>query len=140
MVVPDLRGSRGIDGTGNGNFVFSDLQEGLVEVTPGGDVVARLPQAPERRIHHDVLGTADETLLFLATDAREVGGVTIVGEAIWAWRPGSEAEMKWSAFDHLSPGPPDHHGIRIRTRGDCTRIPHGCGSADRHPERRGSEE
>jgi hypothetical protein len=36
MVVPDLRGSRGIDGTGNGNFVFSDLQEGLVEVTPGG--------------------------------------------------------------------------------------------------------
>jgi hypothetical protein len=88
---------------GNGNFVFVDLQEGLVEVTPEGEVVERLPQAPERRIHHDVLETADGTLLFLATDAREVGGVTIVGEAIWAWRPGGDAEMKWSAFDHLSP-------------------------------------
>lgn len=88
----------------NGNFVFIDLEEGLVEVTPAGEVVARLPQAPDRSIHHDVYETADGTLLFLTTDPREVDGETIVGDAIWAWRPGSEPERRWSAFEHLSPG------------------------------------
>jgi len=87
----------------NGDFVFVDLEAGLVEVTPSGAVVATLPQAPERTIHHDVLETADGRLLFLTTDPRELGGQTIVGDAIWEWRPGTDAVRRWSSFDHLSP-------------------------------------
>jgi hypothetical protein len=87
----------------DGNFVFVDLVAGLVEVTPTGEVVAQLPQSPERSIHHDVLETESGSLLFLATDPREVDGRTIVGDAIWEWRPGADATRRWSAFDHLSP-------------------------------------
>ena len=87
----------------NGNFVFVDLGEGLIEVTPDGYVVGRLTHPAERVIHHDVIETAGETVLFLTTDRRDWRGETVVGDAIWGWRPGAEARLLWSALDHLSP-------------------------------------
>ncbi len=83
----------------NGHFVFVDLEDGLVEVHPDGTVVDRLPQTPARSIHHDVVEAPDGELLFLTTHEE----ASIVGDAVWSWRAGSEPVLRWSAFDHLSP-------------------------------------
>jgi hypothetical protein len=90
----------------NGHFVFLDVVGGLLEVTPTGEVVARLPQEdfPGRRAHHDVITTPGNTLLFIATDVREYEGRSILGEAIWEWDPDSDAlSRRWSSWHHLSP-------------------------------------
>lgn len=87
----------------NGNFVFVDLAAGLLEVSPEGRVVARLPQTEERSIHHDV-ETQDGVLLFLARDPQPVGNEIVAGEAIWEWSPETgRARKLWSSFDHLDP-------------------------------------
>jgi hypothetical protein len=88
----------------NGDFVFMDSNRGLVEVTPAGTAVRELPQdLADREMHHDVIATPGNTLLFLAWDKREADGATIRGEAIWEWMLETGAVTKrWSSWDHLS--------------------------------------
>lgn len=88
----------------NGNFVFIDLDVGILEVAPDGSVVAKLPQdKATRNIHNDVIVGPQNTLLFLALDRQLVNDTLIAGEAIWEWTPETGVERKvWSSFDHLS--------------------------------------
>ena len=72
----------------SGNFVFMDLELGLLEVTPAGSVVSLLVQEPAgRTMHHDVTVLSDGTVLFLANDRQLVDDVTVAGEGVWAWNP-----------------------------------------------------
>ena len=101
------RAQRGVTGTtrrSNGNFVFLDLDLGLLEVTPAGRVVRTLSQEPDdRRVHHDVVTAPNGAVLFLANDRQVVDDTLIAGEAIWEWVPETDAQRKlWSSFDHLS--------------------------------------
>lgn len=90
----------------NGNFVFVDLEAGLVEVSRAGSVVRTLPQSEERFIHHDVIRGPEDRVWFLANDKQEIEGRSISGEAVWEWHPETGATRKlWSSFDHL-----DVHG------------------------------
>ena len=62
------------------------------------------PDAPAAygTIHHDVVATPSNTLLFIANDSRAVAGEMVVGEALWEWNPEAGSVVKrWSAFDHL---------------------------------------
>jgi hypothetical protein len=88
----------------NGNFVLMDRVDGLVEATPGGDVVNVLPQdVAAREMHHDVVATPANTLLFIAFDDRDVNGARGRGDAIWEWSPeGGTLDKRWSAWDHFS--------------------------------------
>jgi hypothetical protein len=91
----------------NGNFVFLDVERGLLEVNVDGRIVRELPQEPRpgRRIHHDMLATARNTILFLAEDTRLWRDTLLSGEALWEWSPESGAlERRWSAHDQLDPG------------------------------------
>jgi hypothetical protein len=90
----------------NGNFVFFDTGRGLLEVTVEGQVVRELAQEarPGRFIHHDVIATPHNTILFIAEDVRPWRGAPLTGEAIWEWHPESGSLVKrWSSFDHLDP-------------------------------------
>ena len=89
----------------NGNFVLLDHGRGLVEVTPAGAEVNLLAQdLAEREMHHDVIATPWNTLLFIAFDGRDIEGGRLLGEAIWEWTPESGTAVKrWSSWDHLSP-------------------------------------
>jgi hypothetical protein len=88
----------------NGDFVFMDRGRGIVEVTPGGAVVHELAQDfTNREVHHDVIATPANTLLFIAFDDRSVNGKTIRGEAIWEWSPETGAlDKRWSSWDHFT--------------------------------------
>ncbi len=88
----------------NGNFVFMDKGRGLVEVTPLGGVVSQLAQdTVSREMHHDVIATAANTVLFIAFDTREVAGARTKGEAVWEWSPEADQVTKrWSSWDHMS--------------------------------------
>jgi hypothetical protein len=90
----------------NGNFVFLDRARGLLEVAVEGQVVRELPQEPRpgRFIHHDVVATPQNTILFIAEDVQLWRGEPLTGEAIWEWHPESGSVVKrWSSFDHLDP-------------------------------------
>lgn len=88
----------------NGNFVLLDRGRGLVEVDPSGGVVHELAQdMANREMHHDVIATPSNTLLFIAFDDRVVNGAPIRGEAIWEWAPETATVTKrWSSWDHFS--------------------------------------
>lgn len=90
----------------NGNLVLLDSERGLVEVTAQGEVVGEVPQEspPGRVIHHDVIATPGNTVLFLAREARPWPDTLVTGDAIWEWTPDTGSlEKRWSAFDHLVP-------------------------------------
>ena len=89
----------------NGNFVFMDKGRGIVEVLPAGTVVRELPQQdPEREMHHDVITTPADTVLYLAFDTETFQGARLKGEAIWEWSPDTGAHVKrWRSWDHLTP-------------------------------------
>lgn len=89
----------------NGNFVFMDKKRGLVEVDVGGGVVHELAQDLERReMHHDVIATPANTLLFIAFDTRVMDGAPLKGEAIWEWSPETgDVIRRWTSWDHMSP-------------------------------------
>jgi hypothetical protein len=90
---------------GNGNFVFMDKGRGIVEVTPTGEQVRVLPQQPpEAEMHHDLITTPQDSVLYLAFDTESVGSARVKGEAIWEWFPDSgESVKRWRSWDHLSP-------------------------------------
>jgi hypothetical protein len=88
----------------NGNFVFLDTQDGLNEVTPGGEIVAALPAVLEELIHHDVVATPQNTLYFMTRHRQASGGENWVGEMIWEWSPeAARVDPRWNSFDFLSP-------------------------------------
>lgn len=90
----------------NGNFVFLDSEAGLLEVSGDGEVLHALAQEapPGRRIHHDVVATPWNTVIFIAEETRPHPDTLVTGEAVWEWDPPTgEAVRRWSAFDHLDP-------------------------------------
>jgi hypothetical protein len=89
----------------NGNFVFMDKGQGLVEVDRAGRVVHELKQRdPEREMHHALAVTPQDTVLYLAFDTETVNGKPLKGEAIWEWHPDTGADVKrWRSWDFLDP-------------------------------------
>ncbi len=90
----------------NGDFVLLDGVLGLVEYGIDGTMVDRLEQSdattPYGRIHHDVIATPQNTLLFIANDTATITDTLVTGEALWEWDPASgEVVERWSVFDHL---------------------------------------
>jgi hypothetical protein len=90
----------------NGEIVLLDAVLGLTSFTIDGTLVERLEQAdatsPYRRIHHDVLATPTNRVLFIADDTATITDTLVTGESIWEWDPATgEVEKKFSAFDHL---------------------------------------
>ena len=88
----------------NGNFVFMDKGRGVVEVDPGGTMVHELAQdLANREMHHDVIVSASNTVLFIAFDDRVVNGAKVRGEAIWEWSPETGAlDKRWTSWDHFT--------------------------------------
>jgi hypothetical protein len=89
----------------NGNFVFMDKGRGLVEVNPRGEVVHELAQRdPEREMHHDLIVTPADTVMYIAFDTEDARGKRLKGEAIWEWNPDTGEDVKrWRSWDFLSP-------------------------------------
>lgn len=89
----------------NGNFVFLDVVQGLLEVTPAGEHVARLDQRPEDSdFHHDVQATPQGTVLALANETRTTAIGEVTGEQLVEWNPKTGAATRvWSVFDHFDP-------------------------------------
>ena len=92
----------------NGEITMLDAALGLTSYRLDGTLAHRLPQptttAPTLygRIHHDVVATPQNTLLFIANDTRVLGAETVVGEALWEWSPETGTVRKrWNAFDFL---------------------------------------
>jgi hypothetical protein len=83
-----------------------DKARGLLEVDAAGQVIRELAQDTlAREQHHDVIATAQNTLLFIAFDVRTYAGVPLKGEAIWEWTPETGATVRrWSSWDALDPG------------------------------------
>jgi hypothetical protein len=102
----------GVTRRANGDFVVMDKARGLVELSPAGEAVHELAQDVVRReMHHDVVASPDNTLLFIAFDDRKVDGATVRGDAIWEWNPETGAEsQRWTGWDHFTvanaPAPP----------------------------------
>jgi hypothetical protein len=95
----------------NGNFVVMDKPRGLVEITPVGTVIHELAQDPTREMHHDVIASPANTVLFIAFDDHAVNGAIVRGDAIWEWAPETGAvARRWTVWDWFSsanaPSPP----------------------------------
>jgi hypothetical protein len=95
----------GADRRKNGNFVFMDKGHGLVEVDRAGSVVNELRQRdPEREMHHAIVVTPRDTVLYLAFDTEVFNGKPLKGEAIWEWNPATGEDVKrWRSWDFLDP-------------------------------------
>ena len=104
--------STGFTRLANGDFVFNTFQA-LEVVTPMNEVVATLTEADAAmrsgrdgfNIHHDVIVTPPNTVLFLV----QAGTVTLrdtvwVGDEIWEWGPArDDLTKRWAASNFLSP-------------------------------------
>lgn len=95
----------GADRRRNGNFVFMDKGHGLVEVDRTGRVVHELKQRdPEREMHHAIVVTPRDTVLYLAFDTATFNGKPLKGEAIWEWNPETGEDVKrWRSWDFMDP-------------------------------------
>ena len=89
----------------NGNFVFMDKGYGLVEVDRAGAVVHELRQRDaEHEMHHGIVVSPRNTVLYLAFDTEPFEGNPLKGEAIWEWNPDTGEDVKrWRSWDFLSP-------------------------------------
>jgi len=88
----------------NGDLVLLEAASALTEVRPDLTVVARLPAVDTMSMHHDVIATPDNTLLFLTHDLLVENGVSWLGDAVWEWSPETGAvARRWRAQDFLSP-------------------------------------
>ncbi len=91
----------------NANFVIND-GTGIFEVAPDGHVAHALDAGSYAElaplVHHEVLVTPANTILFLARDRRTVSDTTLTGDAIWEWSPEAGTVVKHlSVFDFLDP-------------------------------------
>jgi hypothetical protein len=95
----------GADRRKNGNFVFMDKGAGLVEVDRTGRVVHELKQRdPENEMHHAIVVTPRDTVLYIAFDTQDFAGKRLKGEAIWEWNPDSGEDVKrWRSWDFMDP-------------------------------------
>jgi hypothetical protein len=95
----------GADRRKNGNFVFMDKGHGLVEVDRAGRVVHELKQRdPENEMHHALVVTPRDTVLYLTFDTEDFGGKRLKGEAIWEWNPDTGEDVKrWRSWDFMDP-------------------------------------
>jgi hypothetical protein len=95
----------GADRRRNGNFVFMDKGRGLVEVDRTGRVVHELAQRdPENELHHAIVVTPRDTVLYLAFDTQDFAGKRLKGEAIWEWNPDTGEDVKrWRSWDFMDP-------------------------------------
>jgi hypothetical protein len=93
----------GADRRKNGNFVFMDKGHGLVEVDRAGSVVNELRQRdPEREMHHAIVVTPRDTVLYLAFDTEVFNGKPLKGEAIWEWNPDTGEDVKrWRSWKSI---------------------------------------
>lgn len=89
----------------SGNFVFMDKGRGIVEVSPGGQVVHEIPQRDaENELHHDLTVSPADSVIYLAFDTQDFEGKRLKGEAIYEWIPGQKVNAKrWSSWDHFKP-------------------------------------
>jgi len=92
----------------NGNLVILESTQStpgrLVEIRPDLTEVAELPLEGGRVIHHDVIATPQNSVLFLEQETRVVNDTAWTGEAVWEWAREPNLRVKrWSAFDFLSP-------------------------------------
>jgi hypothetical protein len=89
----------------NGNFVFLENNVGLAEVRPDLSVVHALAATGTMNMHHDVVATPANTLLFLTNDTLTFDGQIWTGDAVWEWNPEEDTAIRrWRAADFLSPG------------------------------------
>lgn len=96
----------------DGNFVFSS-DEGIEVITPMNEAVATLSQADlvaragrsPVTLHHDVIATPWNTLMFLVSGGTVAVGDTIwTGDEVWEWDPATDdLNVRWAASDFLSP-------------------------------------
>jgi hypothetical protein len=95
----------GADRRKNGNFVFMDKGHGLVEVDRGGRIVHELKQRDhENEMHHAIVVTPRDTVLYLAFDTQDFAGKRLKGEAIWEWNPDTGEDVKrWRSWDVMDP-------------------------------------
>ena len=95
----------GADRRKNGNFVFMDKGHGLVEVDRHGAIVHELKQRdPENEMHHAIVVTPRDTVLYLAFDTADFAGKRLKGEAVWEWNPDTGDDVKrWSSWDFMDP-------------------------------------
>jgi Arylsulfotransferase (ASST) len=88
----------------NGDLVLLEAASALTEVRPDLTVVARLPAVDTMSMHHDVIATPHNTLLFLTHDLLVENGISWIGDAVWEWSPETGAvARRWRAQDFLSP-------------------------------------
>jgi hypothetical protein len=95
----------GADRRANGNFVFMDKGHGLVEIDRAGQVVHELKQRDaENEMHHAIVVTPRDTVLYLAFDTQDFAGKRLKGEAIWEWNPDTGEDVRrWRSWDFLDP-------------------------------------
>src|SRR5918993_2245022 len=95
----------GADRRKDGNFVFMDKGHGLVEVDRAGNVVHELKQRDaDNEMHHAIVVTPRDTVLYLTFDTQNFAGKPLKGEAIWEWNPDTGADVKrWSSWDFRDP-------------------------------------
>jgi hypothetical protein len=95
----------GADRRKNGNFVFMDKGYGLVEVDRTGHIVHELKQRDaENEMHHAIVVTPRDTVLYLTFDTQDFNGKRLKGEAIWEWNPDTAEDVKrWRSWDFMDP-------------------------------------
>jgi hypothetical protein len=95
----------GADRRKNGNFVFMDKGAGLVEVDRTGRIVHELKQRdPENEMHHAIVVTPRDTVLYVTFDTQDFAGKRLKGEAIWEWNPDTGEDIKrWRSWDFMDP-------------------------------------
>jgi hypothetical protein len=95
----------GADRRKNGNFVFMDKGHGLVEVDRAGRIVHELRQRDaDNEMHHAIVVTPRDTVLYLTFDTQDFAGKPLKGEAIWEWNPDTGEDVKrWRSWDFMDP-------------------------------------
>jgi hypothetical protein len=95
----------GADRRKNGNFVFMDKGYGLVEVDNTGRIIHEVKQRdPENEMHHAIVVTPRDTVLYLTFDTQDFNGKRLKGEAIWEWNPDTGEDVKrWRSWDFMDP-------------------------------------
>jgi hypothetical protein len=97
--------AQGVTKRMNGNWALIAEGVGIYEFTPLGRIAASLPQSMQFGLmHHDVVATPQNTLLFLTMENKVFNGTSLSGEGIWEWNPATgDLTRRWLAFDFFDP-------------------------------------